>query len=458
MLRFAALCLCVIGVTLQPEVASPGPASGIVLREQPGLFITNCKTYTRKVYVRLDPRDVFRVHYTLSVAQTSWAGARWTREVLPYAQADVNHMLHQLQKMTVTQAELSGYNRHPTRFLGALSWAAAAVGTLFNIGMNTAKAVNLATVRRHVGEIQAEMPDIRQQLLVESHALQTFGKSLNGTITILNTHSTLLNQTKKSINKLFSVVQGDLAQTQLLTTLMGDMLREVSSSIDNLTMGRIPHNLIPLSLVQNILTSATAGPASPIQTHLTFSLGSAIPLYIDPEAGNLAFLLSLPIIDANNIYRLKDVVNVGFWQGNTYVKIHTPEVVTYHDNNEQLYLAPNLKMCTPTKDIHFLCPSKPFVRDNTEGICGLESIRPDTSCPAEATPRPQVEVTQAKIIGNRWLVNTPARTATLTYNQHATRISLPNQTLWITVPKGSILHIDELTLYNLTDDEYQAEI
>ncbi len=170
------------------------------------------------------------------------------------------------------------------------------------------------------------------------------------------------------------------------------------------------------------------------------------------------FLFSLPIVDVN-IYRLKDVVNVGFWQGNTYVKIHTPEVIVYHDNNEQLYLAPNLKMCTLTKDIHFLCPSKPFLRDNTEGICGLESIRPDTSCPAEATPRSQVEVTQAEIIGNRWLVNTPARTATLTYDQHdtATRISLPNQTLWITVPKGSILHIDELALYHLTDDEYQAE-
>ncbi len=108
-------------------------------------------------------------------------------------------------------------------------------------------------------------------------------------------------------------------------------------------------------------------------------------------------------------------------------------------------------MCKLTKDIHFLCPSKPFVRDNTEGICGLESIKSDTSCLAEATPRSQVEATQAEIIGNRWLVNTPARTATLTYDQHdtATRISLPNQTLGITVPKGAILHIDELALYYL---------
>ncbi len=190
----------------------------------------------------------------------------------------------------------------------------------------------------------------------------------------------------------------------------------------------------------NVATSATAGPASLIQTHLAPFL-VAIPIYANPETGDLVFLFSLPIIDAN-IYRLKDVVNVGFWQGNTYVKIHTPEVIAYHDNNEQLYLAPNLKMGMLTKDIHSLYPSKPCVRDNTKGICGLESIRPDTNCPAEATPGSQVEVTQAEIMGNRWLVNTPARTATLTYDQHdtATSISLPNQTLWITVLKGSILH------------------
>ncbi len=89
-----------------------------------------------------------------------------------------------------------------------------------------------------------------------------------------------------------------------------------------------------------------------------------------------------------------------------------------------------------------------------------QPIKPDTSCPAEATPHSQVKVTQAELSRNRWLVNIPARTATLTYDQHdtAASISLPNQTLWITVPKGAILHIDELALYHLTDDEYQAEI
>ncbi len=99
------------------------------------------------MYVRLDPCDVFRAHYPLSATQTTWAGARCTREVLAHAQTDVNHMLHQLQKMTVTQAELSVYNQSPKLFLGTLLGAAAAVGTLFNFGMNTAYAANLANVR-----------------------------------------------------------------------------------------------------------------------------------------------------------------------------------------------------------------------------------------------------------------------------------------------------------------------
>ncbi len=148
-----------------------------------------------------------------------------------------------------------------------------------------------------------------------------------------------------------------------------------------------------------------------------------------------------------------------FGQGNTYVQIHTPEVDMYHDNTEQLYLAPNLKTCRITKDINFLCPSKPFVRGNTEGICGLESIRPDSSCPAEATPHSKVEVTSQNY-HKPMADQHPTANSYLTYDQHdtATCIILPNQILWMTVPKGSILHIDDLALYHLTDDEYHAEL
>ncbi|KAL1276939.1 hypothetical protein QQF64_023612 [Cirrhinus molitorella] len=29
------------------------------------------------------------------------------------------------------------------------------------------------------------------------------------------------------------------------------------------------------------------------------------------------------------------MVNVGFWQGNTHIRIHTPDMVAFHDSNDQ---------------------------------------------------------------------------------------------------------------------------
>lgn len=454
------LCLQLTRGHPQPDIISPGPEAGIALRDQPGLLITNCRTHTQKVYVRLDPRNVYRTHYPQATAHYSWAGARWTENALAHAEADIQHMLTQLQKMTATQAELNGYNRRNKRFLGALLGAAAAVGTLFNLGMTSVNSVRLSTLKQHVREVQAEIPQLREQLTLQGQTLQTIGKSLKGTLVVLNTHSVLLNKTVSSVKQLFSVIQDDVAQTQLVTTLMSDMLREVSSSIDSLAMGRIPPYLVPLSLVQTVLTSATTHPPDLLQAHLAYSLGGSILLHVDPEQSEMAFLLNLPIIESDNIYRLKDIVNVGFWQGNTSIRIHTPDVVAYHDSNPQLYLAPNLRMCTLTKDIHYLCPSKPFLRDNTEGICGLQPMPKGTRCPAEAKPRAQVTETQAEIVGSQWLVNTPLHTATLTYDQHdtATRVNLPNRSMWIQVPKGAILHVGDLALYHLPSEEYQAEV
>ncbi|KAJ8369472.1 hypothetical protein SKAU_G00095000 [Synaphobranchus kaupii] len=45
---------------VQPnDIVTPGPPSGIILQEAPGLLLTNCRIYTQKVYVRLDPKDVY---------------------------------------------------------------------------------------------------------------------------------------------------------------------------------------------------------------------------------------------------------------------------------------------------------------------------------------------------------------------------------------------------------------
>lgn len=55
-------------------------------------------------------------------------------------------MLQQLQKMTVTQDELTSSNRNSKRILGALLGAATTVGFLFNINITSVNDINLATI------------------------------------------------------------------------------------------------------------------------------------------------------------------------------------------------------------------------------------------------------------------------------------------------------------------------
>jgi len=140
--------------------------------------------------------------------------------------------------------------------------------------------------------------------------------------------------------------------------------------------------------------------------------------------------------------------------------VHTPPVVAYHDSSPDLYLAPNLRMCTFTSDIHYLCPSKQFVKDTTRGLCGLKLLTKDSQCLTTLTPKYKVNTTQVENFRNRWLVNTPAKVAIVSYDLHytSTKIELPNRTLWVTVPEGAILHLGDLTLYHLNPDQCEDKI
>ncbi|CAB1320029.1 unnamed protein product [Coregonus sp. 'balchen'] len=99
-------------------------------------------------------------------------------------------------------------------------------------------------------------------------------------------------------------------------------------------------------------------------------------------------------------HTLKTVLNIGFWRDNTHVKIITPPLIAYQEHNPDFYLTPNLLMCTLTKDVHYLCPSKPFVRHNTERLCGLKPITSEERCRAKLTAR-GVTTTQVEVVGNQ---------------------------------------------------------
>lgn len=95
------LTLCALVKTNPADVITNGPPTGIVLRDDPGLLITNCRVHTQRVYVRLDAENVYRQHIP-PAAHLSWAGADWTSQAIKHAQLDTAHMLAQLQKFTVT--------------------------------------------------------------------------------------------------------------------------------------------------------------------------------------------------------------------------------------------------------------------------------------------------------------------------------------------------------------------
>ena len=140
-------------VPARPETVEPGPNSGIVLKEQPGLLITNCRLHTQKVFVRFDPETVCKTNIPTTTKETSWVGQRWNAEAMGHAEADITHMLKQLQKFTITQSELSGASKREKRFIGTLLAAAATVGSLFSLGVSAVNSVQLSTVRRHIGEL-----------------------------------------------------------------------------------------------------------------------------------------------------------------------------------------------------------------------------------------------------------------------------------------------------------------
>ncbi len=114
------LTLGLLTIPALPEIVEPGPDSGIVLKEQSGLLITNCHLHTQKVFVRLNPLEVCKKNVPVTAQLTSWAGTSWTREVIRHAEADTTHMLQQLEKFTVTQAELGGHAKRSKRFIGGL--------------------------------------------------------------------------------------------------------------------------------------------------------------------------------------------------------------------------------------------------------------------------------------------------------------------------------------------------
>ena len=196
------MLLWILGMFLSPKIVQPvqvveqGPPTGIVLQNTPGLLITRCGLYTQRVYVRLDPWDVYRLHIRYTPQATEGRlSAIQTHDTVGHAKQTTRHMLEQLPKLLVTEKDLSNQKR-PKRFLGALVLAASAIGSLFSIGLSAANSISVGALQRHMSELDDEMPEIQQGLNLQQNQLQDLGKTLQGTVLAVNLHSALLNNTR----------------------------------------------------------------------------------------------------------------------------------------------------------------------------------------------------------------------------------------------------------------------
>ncbi|MEQ2189452.1 hypothetical protein GOODEAATRI_025443, partial [Goodea atripinnis] len=97
---------------LPTGVIEIGPPTGTVLQGTPGLLIKHCRLHTQRVFVRLDPWDVYRKHIRLPSLMTEGRPqGTQTPDTIDHAKQTTIYILKQLQKFMVTEEDLSGSKR-----------------------------------------------------------------------------------------------------------------------------------------------------------------------------------------------------------------------------------------------------------------------------------------------------------------------------------------------------------
>ena len=451
-----------------------GPDAGIMLTEYPGHLITDCEIITKRVYIKFDADAILRVHLRQvikSEGHVDYFNALTMH--VKHAEDQIRFTLEQLSKFTMTFDKLSGLtdfkhskstdvhnknevHKRDKRFLSALILAAATLGTLFNIGYH---AITTNELNKHINQIQSDLPKIRTSIANQDRKINVISQTVKDTIIMMNTQTDVLNKTIKKVELLQELFQ-DTYIIQVAALLLSDYVSEVSSSVESLVRNMIPAYVTPDSKVKEIVSEHIGETISDVQSHLIYSLGHAIPLHVDPANLELVFLLFLPVVKTDNIYRMKKVHNVGFWHNDLKFTVEAPEFVAFHENTPGLLLHPNLDMCTLTRDIHYICKNKPFLRDSNSAICGVNKMYEYSKCAAIANNRSSVTKTTAVPVNDLWLVNTPRAVGILSYNRHNTKteIHLPNQTFLANIDQDATLTIGELTLYHLDVSFYQSEV
>ncbi|XP_062408696.1 uncharacterized protein LOC134099725 [Sardina pilchardus] len=470
--RWILLIILTAVLSAERPMVRPGPPYGIVFEDAQGFLLANHWIHTQRIYVSLNPWHVYRRH----IYPKTLLPIPCHDEIVPieYASDTTRHMLQQLQMFVVDPDVIVGPKR--------LSTSVPVIGSLFKFGPSAADAISISTLTKHVRQLRGEMPEIKRRIQLSAQpAMPRTSKTRQGTVVIVNQHSIMLDETQLCFQNLTSqnlTSQNITSQnltfqnltSQNLTSqntgwifdyLMHSLLKQVSRSVSSLSSGRIPSYLVPISMVNDTIYTATSGDVSELQVRLAYGLGNAIPVHVDLNNMEIGFLLNIPIVKNKDIYRLKSVLNVGFWKANVHIHFKTPSMVAYHDDRPLVHYIPNFDMCTSVKDVNWICPTNPFLRNPHKAFCGL-SPTPSQQCTGTMTIKGDRSETRVVSVGDEWVVSTPNSEIVVHHEDQDTYVllTIPNQTVFVKVPEGVSIYVGKhIALHHLrVDNDREIEI
>ncbi|KAM8971962.1 uncharacterized protein RCH25_017564 [Pelodytes ibericus] len=349
-------------------IAVPGPSSGILTQETPGFILTEKRVLSQKVCMSVDPKISVEKKLNRSAIQSPEIQA-WYEMHLIRSQNRAKEILEQARKPLVSASLMP--QRRQKRFIGALMAGLifATLGTVVATTVSTVNSVSGKTLEMEIINLQGNIQAIHQVLENQKMNLLDMITVINDTVITVNKHTELIYHSTK-LHQSHEQFKRDLLFIKdpiLFHTL--SFLDEVQNGMNDLTRGHIPLYFVPTDMIRNMLYRVEDQKLDNLQINLAFEMGSALPLYIDPDHMEICFLLAIPYVTSSNVFQMKAIHNVGTWKDGIHVKIQTSDIVAFQPWNPDLYSIPILNDCVKFKDNNFQCNGNPFVFDATQALC-----------------------------------------------------------------------------------------
>ncbi|XP_069481693.1 uncharacterized protein [Ambystoma mexicanum] len=421
----------------------PGPASDIAVEEAPGFIMGNRRLIYQNMYIPMNTDNLIE-----RFINTTGIVTDQTRDWLELRKEDakqtIRDMVMQLEKTFVNSMDIKKRRWKRGMVLLVVSLVMSIIGAVIGTTMSTANVISVGTLSAKVQQLTYDLDMIQKALDGIRGGLDDQGKFVNETVISLNEQAEILQHSKKVMIKHDQILSDIMNIINPLDRLLTNYMMEVQTAISQLIQGHIPLYFVSQDIVHQMMERITKGEMEVMQVKTAFEMGSAMPLYVNLERMEIRFLLCIPYIAPELIYQTKWVHNVGFWQEGKYIKIKTPEVVAFQSWEPEVYLIPNLGTCMRIKEHNNMCPGKPCVPDATDAICGLKSD-PGVSggCEVVISNLGGDELSQTKLVKNRWLVSTSVKNYTVTHLIHGTFVvkQLKYNVFYLQVPKDTIVSV-----------------